>query len=1238
MENTRIVYLQRILVTLISYFRDHFIDGCVQAYQRGNNQTSETKHSLSENEYENKNKCKEVVIADIEKMKISVALNVDIDSHIRLAVVGRQIELHLPVNSCGSDGLVLLIPQLTLYMSRSVSEKDYCKGPFLSKSIWISDFHHIQKLLVPIKNTANAINNINSNNQGKQSRFTSSSLSDLIIPSIISDRISSVKKTHDEKTSTKTKSETDTFTYLWNLTQYTDGLKAPMNMSEMKIGRYSVVLENFTLATWCNRNCVGTNMTGQIHVSVYPAMALTRDLYEFTSEKDNNNNEEEDDDDDDLDYLFGKEPLILPMHEIRNTVTFGLRIQPVDWIVTQGQYQAISNVLIQSFLEFQESVVDKYIPPKPMKIDLKDAIYGREAPDELLPLVTSVPVHLGRARLLAMENEKEYYELISRIQKNHHKYRYPYDSIPSWSCHHYYRKKLFLKSQPFSNAMVKSPATFHSYLSCRNLQKPLFCIHFDDLNVHFYRKHCGGGNGLNVKATSFVISAPNIFSTTTDASHYDSPSKSTGNNTNSSAGSVNNGTGNSGSVGHNKGEGIKTNTADIKEEPCWKNIPDIPAAKVVYAPRSLPQFNQTSSVSCSSTAADISKVINNDVNNSSYTNSNTTIKKRHYIQYHQQGVANLRRCVINIKDSVFVIHIAPIAAAIHFFFEPVQLGSLRFLSYMSQLGIPTLDFKTNLDVEAYAKRTIFCLPKVSTETTSALCLEVDVVYQQYWRGFLMSGPGCRPCSINLKLKNMFIAPLNEIKINSSIDTLLDPCEIKLLLDLKILSDEDSLERKLTILNNFMNLSEWSETTCKKLNCPVAKSLISLEIIPSNNNVILEHMYEAQSQLQSMHLPFNLVSEDSSTTSFDMRNEQTTTSFSNTTAAADQQQISLSMMKFTPPQVLQLRFSLKDASFFLDIIHQFQHIVTTLPVQPKVITKCESQFFSFYDIHHLPLPSYYHPCVEFSKSWDSDTSDSEISVNFPTQFQIVLRNNTYNIKIIKLELSDFQFNYSQSQSRQFMNVAAGGQCCLWAYNDFSTFWEPLIEKTTITLIAASDCSQVNMNSNIDLAASESSENMFDSNMNGIETNNNNNNKLQNLIRYDIFGTPLDINIPQHALVNLIRKIALPDVIATSSIYLPPYRIINQLGVTVTCQICCGDEKDTAAMIQIEIPFDGSVPIDRNRLMEAKKRATRRNMASHSEHRLDIDFIIESELYCSKESIPIGRYRSNCSYICYFHVCH
>ena len=194
-----------------------------------------------------------------------------------------------------------------------------------------------------------------------------------------------------------------------------------------------------------------------------------------------------------------------------------------------------------------------------------------------------------------------------------------------------------------------------------------------------------------------------------------------------------------------------------------------PGAKVVYAPRNLPQLNQTSSLSTSTATRD--NMATNDLSSPLDTASHSVAKKRHYIQYHQQGVANLRRCVINIQDSIFVIHIAPITAAISFFFEPVQLGSLRALAYMSQLGISTLDFKTNLDVEAYAKRTIVCLPKVSAETTSALCLEVDLEYQQFWRGFLMSGPGCRPCTINMKLNNVFIAPLNEIKINSTIDML-----------------------------------------------------------------------------------------------------------------------------------------------------------------------------------------------------------------------------------------------------------------------------------------------------------------------------------------------------------------------------------------------------------------------------------------------------------------------------------
>jgi hypothetical protein len=381
---------------------------------------------------------------------------------------------------------------------------------------------------------------------------------------------------------------------------------------------------------------------------------------------------------------------------------------------------------------------------------------------------------------------------------------------------------------------------------------------------------------------------------------------------------------------------------------------------------------------------------------------------------------------------------------------------------------------------------------------------------------------------------------------------------------------------------------------------------------------------------------------------------------------------------------------------------------------------------------MPLTTYYHPYVEFKQSFE--LGDREIVVE-STCFQILLRNNTYNVKIAKAELSNFQLTFNLSQQQQ-LHVACGISLSVWSFNDTENIYEPILESLTATMIAATDTTNSSYNlsllnnpsnlsnnrkferdsssNKLDVLYENSSDMISMSSSHSANTTNHTtvtpltntfitsskksesdtdtvnmkpasvSNQLSSstsassfvAVRYDIYCSPVDLNLPQQVLMALMRKLSLADVITSTSIHLPPYRIINELGVPVTCSVTVGGgsgsdetntnidydftdvDKDENNNLVKEIPIGSFIPIDRLQLAKAmqiaidKKKSfysssmptmnKRNNLGNQtqrqynnkhntnnnamtaidSEHRLDIIFTIDNHEFCSKESMPIG----------------
>jgi hypothetical protein len=102
-----------------------------------------------------------------------------------------------------------------------------------------------------------------------------------------------------------------------------------------------------------------------------------------------------------------------------------------------------------------------------------------------IPLLSLVSIAIARGSIAVVENDDEYYDL----------YACP-SSISHISCHHAHRRRLFYPND--------SPV-FHTTST-----EILVNVEVGTLNIEFSHRHYLAGNGVDVSAQMFVITAPAV--------------------------------------------------------------------------------------------------------------------------------------------------------------------------------------------------------------------------------------------------------------------------------------------------------------------------------------------------------------------------------------------------------------------------------------------------------------------------------------------------------------------------------------------------------------------------------------------------------------------------------------------------------------------------------------------------------------------------------------------------------
>ena len=850
--------------------------------------------------------------------------------------------------------------------------------------------------------------------------------------------------------------------------------------------KLDIIVCDAIICTWCSRNSVGERMTVRVDFSLQPI-----------------NNP--------------AEPTM-----VRNTVSVVVSSDEVNWCLTQGQYLCIVNLIQQNFCELQVIVEDMFVPPTPTTVNLTENVYGQYCMDTSLPLLSTVPIKVKRGRIVILHNMEDYYELFSKrpfkISEQHlDGQEGVWDTVPPSSCHFFHQDLLFSQKALASETSGSFQQTFKETYG-----EPIMSINFEELFVDFFRRHCGGGNGIEVHAENFVLIAA---------------------------------------------ERTKTDMFS-------KIVPDInrlPTDAIVFAPRSLPSFKSKSIVSRQGN--DSGEALNkaNDSKHRSKDDDDVEPPRRH-IRYTQQGIGNLRRCVVDIANSVAVAHMATILTVVNFFYDPIKQISEKNLAMLAHNGLGPFDFKAALDVEVHVIDCLTCLPNCSpSEGVNGLCAAVNLHYLQAWRGFPLCGPAKIIASVNADVKHIFVAPLHEL-YNDQIQPLVDRFTISYENQFFVLPTELTRDRNIDLLSPHVNLSFWMSKQSRKVDSPNGVQLITITLIP---------IERTEGMLCKDPFVYDFGNVD----------------------AADK-------------PCLPLRFSLKDVEFITTIIEQLNislaKVVSNTSAANKLLKTWRAEHVSqFWDIRHLPHLTYY--LVHVPNTLTPEV-DREIRINL-ADLEATLRNNTYNLNILKLNIYNVLLSYMDSAGN--LNIVAGVSCSCWAYNERHESWEPVIEPITMSAIGATDATRTFQAA--DAATEDPATAMISA-------------SHPSTLQIRVNTAHLDVNLAQLTVIDVANKIMLPDVVTTSSIFLPPYKVVNMLGQEVSFNI----GMDGWMVTSNEIGAGKVLPIEVHQLTEALESFKRKKKYSTStkidrktsspgsqQYLIEISFKNLKDRYHSKTPVPIDK---------------
>lgn len=315
-------------------------------------------------------------------------------------------------------------------------------------------------------------------------------------------------------------------------------------------------------------------------------------------------------------------------------------------------------------------------------------MWGKNSFELRLPLASTIPISIKSGFIKATENKPEYYLLLNKLLRTN-QVGDGCESIPTWSHHHTYRKRIVNYIDDIDNDNDND-----------QLGDEVAMIYFRQLELDFNRRHHGGGVGIDVSADTLIITSPNDKEQDDDDEYVEEV----------------------------------------------LSIEEITAEKVIFAPKTLQQltrFSQNQPKKKEDNDSPFKKKKRRAVIESQ---DECMFRDRPHITYHQEGIGNLRRCVVEIADSIAVVDIVNINSLVSWIMDPITLIYMRNKQVLINAGKGVLDWNIGLDVEVRTENTVICFPyNVVNEGVSCVCINSNLDYTQAWRGLLLTGPGKSTC-------------------------------------------------------------------------------------------------------------------------------------------------------------------------------------------------------------------------------------------------------------------------------------------------------------------------------------------------------------------------------------------------------------------------------------------------------------------------------------------------------------
>ena len=1196
-DQLRLFYLQRSIMVLISFLRDHFISSLYATPQP----SLRSVESSNGDAVSDASATSDVVACWGPPLPACRGLT-------RLCAVFQRSEVHLPLSSCSTDALVVLIDHThvyRVYADMTPALTAYCKGPLILCKLWVSELRNSRKLMYLLfleRDTDAAVVAGSSSAAelpspaGSSVPASTSALSQLFQP-LASPAASENPVSAPASAVSTAPASAVAATIKWALVVHAMDLLVPTMDIEVKdVPEFCLAFAiiNSLICSWCDNNAVGeeTNLSG-----VYILKPIAPG----------------------------------PNDQPRSTIIVDVTAENLEWTLAQGQYLALINLIQHNFCELQELVPDIFALGPPHSVKLGEKVYGKYALDESLPICDTVPIHIKKGKIIAVESVPEYFELFCVPLPPAH---FPFginghaiplstsadvlrevafvDTIPAYSKHVQHRDKFFAQlashapqrgdkgvNLPKNKSKGRVPSNTEEQRE--ETGESIIGVLFKDLEIDFYRRHDNGGNGIEVSAGTFVI------------------------------------------VGIEDGN---PEDEDIIVKPPV-DIDDLSLDSIIFAPRCFPLLNSGSNRSAFQASgtpnpapSDGQKASAEDAEgNLKFHNSDESpspVPVPH-IKYSQQGTGNLRRCIVSISDSMAVANIAKVLHTVEYFLKPIHVNTHRSLFVIAQSHLGPYDYKIALDMEVHVSNTVVCLTNISRrDGANALCFQLNLDYQQAWRGFLSSGPGLIGLNIDISVMNIYIAPMREIN-SSRIQSLVDPCVLVIGQEDRINPSTASLETNLALLAPHVKLGKWVHKV-NHFETPTNTRIVRFAVAPANRPTTISpsssskskkkkkltrtYMSRSKSEAEGdqSEVPEEVlrsVPEDSSSEDGEEDGEESSDDDNDGDVDADDLDDApqlgdayYSGAETMNAPAVRVQISLKDIWFIATAVKQARTALN----KRLIITTNQEDFFAkskltVQDIHHIPRLTYYlvHTPLQVP---GRKNRHNELLAEI-CDFEAILRNNTYNLNILRLNIFDNCMLYTRSP--QILHMASGSAAAVWAYNEATDLWEPLVEPFNMRAIGATDES-------IQAAGMVS----------GMLGDDEEKKRKGAKIRIEVVTDPLEMNAPQTALGHLIRKLSLADVVTTSSIHLPPYKVINELGVDVKFAIGMGD----GIITEKEIAPGSALPVEVHQLAEALDAfKLRRNYTSggnavnestvNKEYVMGLTFPNFRDIYQSRMPLPIDK---------------